>query len=224
MAKYIIAFVYMCILLLAGTVLLDRRYHKEEQHSFIDCLKENKKYLVGMCFIGVVAIAVSIKAYMNRDEVMLEVLLRWLTILCGCYIITWIDYKEHIIPNKILLGLLIMRIIFMGYECIYADGMFQYFVWYPLFGALVGGISMLIGMLISRNGIGMGDVKFFFVIGLYVGSYRIISTLIYTFIISAIVGIGLVLSKKLTWHDAIPLAPFAFGGVFIEFVLMMIGG
>ena len=95
---------------------------------------------------------------------------------------------------------------------------------YPLIGAGIGGVILAVAMLLSRKGVGMGDVKLFITIGAYVGSMEIIATLFYTFVVSAVVGIVLLLMKKVKLRDSVPMAPFAFAGVAIEYAFMLIGG
>ena len=88
----------------------------------------------------------------------------------------------------------------------------------------IGGVILAVAMLLSRKGVGMGDVKLFITIGAYVGSMEIIATLFYTFVVSAVVGIVLLLMKKVKLRDSVPMAPFAFAGVAIEYAFMLIGG
>lgn len=223
--KYILSLIYSIAFVIAGLFILYKRYQNNEEKTTLNkIVNENKVYCICsvmlLLFTGVVFFLMA-----DKDRgVLLEVIIKWLTIIYGCFIIAFIDYKEHIIPNKIILGLLILRIFFMIYEVVNQKEFLNYLVLYPLLGALVGGMLMVIGMFISKKGIGMGDVKLFFIIGFYVNSYYIMPTLIYTFLICAIVGIILLISRKATMHDVLPLAPFAFCGVLAQFSLIMIGG
>ena len=71
---------------------------------------------------------------------------------------------------------------------------------------------------------GIGDVKLFITIGAYVGSMEIIATLFYTFVVSAVVGIVLLLMKKVKLRDSVPHGALAFAGVAIEYAFMLMGG
>lgn len=223
--KYILSAIYSLILIIAGLIILQKRYADKDKNQLIkEVIKSNKVYCIcsGILFLIITFILYRMN-YMN-SEVVLEVIIKWFTIIFGCFVIAFIDFKEHIIPNKIILGLFIFRIAFMLYEAIKQPEFLNYFVWYPIIGAVVGGVMMIIGMIISRKGLGMGDVKLFFIIGFYVSSYSVIPTMIYTFLICACVGILLLVLKKVSIHDALPLAPFAFCGVLIQFALVMMGG
>lgn len=222
--KYVIALLYTVLLLCIGMYILERRYHKDEKDNIQKIVKKHKKYCVGAGVLICITVICYIMAARKADVVDMVVLLRYQTLLTGCYVLAVIDYKEHLIPNKIILSLLGIRLVFMAYEAFAEPDFLQYLVLYPFLGALVGGGFMLIGSFISRKGMGMGDVKLFFMIGLYVGSYGIMPTLIYSFLLCAVIGLLLVFTKHAGIHDTIPLAPFAYGGVLIQFALIMIGG
>ena len=80
-------------------------------------------------------------------------------------------------------------------------------------------------MLLSKSaGVGMGDLKMFFVVGAFVGSSKILMTMFYTFFASALIGVVFLAFKKAKLKDSLAMAPFAFVGILIEFILLMIGG
>lgn len=224
MVNYVITIAYAVALILLGLWIIDCRYYKEKKHNLFQAVTVSKKNLMGLAVFFSLLITAFILGTVRRDEIALEPLLRWVTILCGCYVLAYIDYQEHIIPNKIILVLFLVRIAFLIYEVIIAKEYFSYVILNAILGAAAGAVFMLVGMLISRKGLGMGDVKLFFVIGFYVSSYEVISTMLYTFLLSAIVGIVLLMTKKVSLHDTMPLAPFALGGILIKFMLMIYGG
>ena len=133
-------------------------------------------------------------------------------------------YRERLIPNFLICVLLIARVAFLGCNLISDPEYWRSILLYPLIGAGIGGVILAVAMLLSRKGVGMGDVKLFITIGAYVGSMEIIATLFYTFVVSAVVGIVLLLMKKVKLRDSVPMAPFAFAGVAIEYAFMLIGG
>ena len=84
-----------------------------------------------------------------------------------------------------------------------------------LIGAVLCGILMLVVYMVSRRGLGGGDVKFMAVSGLYLGADGVLPAMLYGAILSAVVGLSLVLLKKIGMRDAIPLAPFLYAGMLI---------
>lgn len=82
-------------------------------------------------------------------------------------------------------------------------------------GFLIGGVLFLLVYLISRNGLGGGDVKFIAVAGLYLGMNGILPAILYGSVLAAIFGLALILMKKIGRKDAIPLIPFLYVGILI---------
>ena len=76
--------------------------------------------------------------------------------------------------------------------------------------------------VISRGGMGLGDVKFSFSTGLLTGSYSTTTTIVSlyaTFIASGIVALWLILRKKGNSKSRIPLGPYLFAGVVVSYLL-----
>ena len=84
-----------------------------------------------------------------------------------------------------------------------------------LYGLLSGGGLFLLVYLISRKGLGGGDVKFMAAAGLYLGFSETIPAILYGTVLATIVGLTLILSKKIGRKDTMPLAPFLFVGIMI---------
>lgn len=82
-------------------------------------------------------------------------------------------------------------------------------------GFLIGGVLFLLVYLISKNGLGGGDVKFMAVTGLYLGVNGILPAMLYGSVLAALFGLTLILLKKIGRKDAIPLIPFLYVGILI---------
>lgn len=140
-----------------------------------------------------------------------EILLHGLLLAFG-YLATLNDLREKRIPNSlaaIMLGawiLILVPQLFLRTE---------YGLWLlinGLIGFLLAGILFLIVYLVSRGGLGGGDVKFMAVSGLYLGA-DVLPAMLYGSILSAVVGLCLLLAKKLGRRDTMPLAPFLYIGM-----------
>ncbi len=115
-------------------------------------------------------------------------------------IITVSDIAYMLIPDKVLLpfavGLLVVRL-FIPLEP----------WWNSLLGALVGfGILYLIAV-VSKGGMGGGDIKLFFVIGLVLGMGNTLLTLFLAAIIGLIVGVILLKRTGRGRKTPIPFGP-----------------
>jgi len=120
-----------------------------------------------------------------------------------------IDYKYQIIPNRLNLTILEVGLVFT-----FIEGMNHINVAINmLLGSVVGaGIFMLItiigGLLAGKEAMGLGDVKLMGALGLYFGWINMIVISLISFLIGAIVSIGLLLIKRKKTAEYIPFGPF----------------
>jgi len=80
-------------------------------------------------------------------------------------------------------------------------------------GGLACGFGLfLLLALLSRGGIGGGDVKLAALMGLYLGPWGIVRSLVFAFLLGGVISGLLLLSRRRGRKDPIPFAPFlAFG-------------
>ena len=130
-----------------------------------------------------------------------------------------IDYRFLRIPNKLILLGLIYRGIILIFEIIfYSEGLI-YTVLFEIIAAFAIGIILIISSVIVKNGVGMGDVKFLMLTGLFIGAYRLISAAIIIMFIALCISI-----YKLAVKKEGKKAEFAFGpsiaiGSLISFIM-----
>lgn len=123
----------------------------------------------------------------------------WLLLL-----IALADQKYMIIPDQLVVALAVTAIGFIPFQSDFLS---------PLYGALIGGGSLLIigtiGRWISKKDVmGFGDVKLMAAIGLISGVKGTVIILLLTFLSAGIVmGFGL-LSGRLKREDEQPLGPY----------------
>jgi len=86
-------------------------------------------------------------------------------------------------------------------------------------GFFVSGGMFLTIYLISKKGLGGGDVKFIAAAGLYLGLSGSITTILCGTLLTAIIGLVLIMFKKIGRKDTIPLAPFLYVGILITLFL-----
>ena len=202
----IIITIYTLLLLVASLLYVKKRYSIEKGALTRTAFKAYWVLLAITAAVLLLFVTLSIQYSLRNELLKLPVLMRWTTLLWGLYLLAYIDYRERLIPNFLICVLLIARVAFLGCNLISDPEYWRSILLYPLIGA------------------GIGDVKLFITIGAYVGSMEIIATLFYTFVVSAVVGIVLLLMKKVKLRDSVPMAPFAFAGVAIEYAFMLIGG
>ncbi len=128
--------------------------------------------------------------------------------------IALIDLKHRIVPNKLVATGLIAGFIF--YLPVAGALVLKLPPWLiierslldALGGFLVGGAIMLIIILVSRGGMGAGDMKLMAMIGLFVGLRGTAVVMLLGFFLGAIVGVTFMALGKLTRKDALPFAPY----------------
>lgn len=80
-------------------------------------------------------------------------------------------------------------------------------------GLALGGGLFLTVYLLSRGGLGGGDVKLMAAAGLYLGWQCVLPAMLYGSVLAALAGGVLILRKKIGRKDAIPLVPFLYAGM-----------
>lgn len=155
---------------------------------------------------------------MNDQDLML-VLKR----LC-CLAILWpaaaIDYKEHKIPNRLLLmGMVYRATLFIVELLFYTYNIKQAIVSEFAAVVLVLIISILC-RLIVKNGICMGDIKMLMLMALFLGFQSFIDILFVSLWICFFEALILMIMKKKGKKDSIAFAPSVLIGTFVSLVLI----
>jgi len=145
-----------------------------------------------------------------------QYILFWECILLG----GWIDFRTKKIPNQIFLILLAVRGIGILIEMAFYPNEIFHILLTSFSGMLIGGTIVLICRLISRGGIGAGDVKLFALIGFYFGVIPMMNILFYTTFLSAIVAAFLLITRKAKMKSTLALGPFAFIGLNLYYILL----
>jgi len=126
-------------------------------------------------------------------------------------VIAFIDLAHYLIPNKLIIW---------GFALTASANLLTGSVpWVPaLLGFAAGGAAFLAISLVSRGGMGGGDVKLAAFIGFATGWPLAVSALFVGSILAGVVGIFLILLKKKSGKDAIPFGPFLVLGAIIIFL------
>jgi len=87
---------------------------------------------------------------------------------------------------------------------------------YLLTGLGSMGFFLFLYLITRRKGMGLGDVKLAFLMGLLLGWPKILVALYFAFLTGALVGVILILLGKKKFGQQIPFGPFLVGGTFIS--------
>lgn len=130
-----------------------------------------------------------------------------------------VDLKKKIIPNVLIVFGLSIRLFIYIVEYFAYNDIFLSQIKSDIAGFLLGFGVFFIAAIVSRGAIGFGDVKLFAVIGLTSGVICTYSTMMISLVVSTIVSIFFIVTKKKDKKDAIPFGPCIFLGYFISVLL-----
>lgn len=126
-------------------------------------------------------------------------------------VVTFIDLDHQIIPDGVLLvgGIL-------GLPLIYLQSI-EHLKWGVL-GFFAAGLLLLIIAVLSKGGMGGGDIKLAAVMGLYLGLKSVAVALMLAFLLGGLIGVLLLLTGIKGRKDPVPFGPFlAIGAILASF-------
>ncbi|WP_127496911.1 prepilin peptidase [Paenibacillus glycanilyticus] len=125
-------------------------------------------------------------------------------------ILTVSDLKYMLLPNRILL---FFAPLFIVLGCLFSAGS----IWLHLGGAFAGGGVLLAVVILTRGGMGLGDVKLLFLLGWILGLPNLIPAFILACFFGSAVGGLLMLFKVVKRKQPIPFGPFLLLGALLAF-------
>lgn len=148
---------------------------------------------------------------MGIDFIFLALIMSTLTV------VLFIDLKHMIIPDKLVIIIVIFEILHkIG---LYLQGGEVNFKT-SILGALLAGLLFLLIVIVSRGGMGDGDITLISSLGFILGVKLILLNIFLSFLIGAIVSVGLLGFKIKTRKDPIPFGPF----IIIAFFIVLLFG
>ena len=125
-------------------------------------------------------------------------------VLLSIFLITLIihiytDCKEQLLYDEVSTLLMVTGVIYAYY---FGN------MWDAVQGAMASVVIMLVIYWASRGGMGFGDVKLAFVLGVWLGLEQSLLCLLLAFILGGFVGVFLLLTGIKSRKDAIPFGPY----------------
>ena len=109
------------------------------------------------------------------------------------------DCKEQLLYDEVSTVLMLTGVIYAYY---FGN------LWDAVQGAMASVVIMLVIYWASRGGMGFGDVKLAFVLGVWLGLEQSLLCLLLAFILGGVVGVILLLTGLKNRKDAIPFGPY----------------
>lgn len=137
----------------------------------------------------------------------------FLYIISSFIAIFFIDLEQGIIPDKIIYPAILLSFLYLIFYSpnLLANHLFPAVLSFLLF--------FLILLITGGRGMGFGDVKLSFLLGLFLGFPKIIAGIYLAFLTGAIVSIILIIWRKKRFIDTIAFGPFLLlGGILALFL------
>ena len=198
---------YVCIRRKKLVNLVDEDEKEKYQSSFV---------LMGLSVLAITFFFIEWRVFLDTKTIF--DFLRMIILYAVIMISAWIDYKCKIIPNKILLIAVGLRLLLYIPEGIYMGT--------ELLSELINeGLALLLSLLlivfslILKKGIGMGDIKLFAVIALYTGAFFTYSVLFVSVLAGAMIGVVMIVGFHRDKKTAIPFGPLILLGYMVAALL-----
>ncbi len=146
----------------------------------------------------------------------------YLVFAAGLLAISVIDLEHYVIPNRIVypLGFIVVPLLAIGAA---GDG-----DWWAFARALIGAAAAFAVLftihVVSPGGMGFGDVRLSFLLGLslgFLGALDVVFGLFLGFAYGAVVGIALMATRRRGRRQHIPFGPFLAAGTL---TILLVGG
>lgn len=192
------------------------------QHYKVIVWREEKKSKAGVLLVGTAVLAIILNGMLWQQQYRPTAYLNISIIFVILAIAAGIDYKSHIIPNRLLFVGILLRLLLLGAEAIWYPDYVKQSLLMSAAGFVFGLLLLLVLTLITRHGIGYGDVKLFAWLGLCLGMADLYYVLFYSVLFTAVAGIFLLLFKKADKKKKLPFAPFVFMGSYSVFMMLLL--
>ncbi|MCK5332829.1 prepilin peptidase [Candidatus Parcubacteria bacterium] len=149
--------------------------------------------------------------FLEAEKYFIENIIFYLFIISVLIIVAVFDLRHYIIPDKVIYPAIIVAIFF--------DWLFLNSVFIDhLLAAIVSfGFFLMIIILTKGQGMGGGDAKLAFLMGLLLGWPLVILAILLAFILGSIIGVALIFMKKKKAKSMIPFGPFLVLGTVLSF-------
>lgn len=139
--------------------------------------------------------------------------------ICVLFAAALYDYRTLRIPNKLVVWLPISRLAFLVMELLTKDVNLVSRLVSSVVGAGFCLLVLILFSCLSKGGIGMGDIKLLSGLGFLLGFYSIIYIMILSCAASFVLSVVLLITKKKTMRDEIPMAPAILMGYIAVLIL-----
>lgn len=179
----------------------------------------SQKKILLFCILSGVIGFVSTQILLWHYQIHFMEILKRCILLMLLFPIALCDWKKMIIPNKILLLGLIVRIFLYPFEFFFRTEQFLVIIKSDFIALGIMLLFLLVAYFLVKNGVGMGDIKLILLMSLYLGIQGIFGVLFMSLIVIFFAGLYLMIIKKRSKREAIPFAPAILAGTVISILV-----
>lgn len=160
---------------------------------------------LALMFVGLCGMSILLeRVYMNNTLLHNAKMIILLAVL---FIAANTDARKRLIPNKLILIGLVLRVVIWVIELISVPDEFLKIVKNDLYACLLVVMFFVVGVLLVKGGIGMGDIKLMLIMCLFQGFYGVVSSLFCSLFVAFVYAIIVLLLRKKTKKDSVAFAP-----------------
>ena len=201
-------FVWLSLLALVLTginfLYLSRAVKEEDPEK---AAASQKKLFIYCLIILLVLAGLGVELLLVFPQNLLIQNIRLMILLACLFAAAYVDAHKQIIPNKLVAAALIVRLLLYVPELLILKEQFWSIIKSDLFALIIPLALFIIGVLLMKNGMGMGDIKLLIVICFYLGLQGSVSAVFFSLIVAFVISIVLMIAKKKGRKDSIPFAP-----------------
>ncbi len=215
-------FMILCSILINGTAAGLLYYELQRHRDKYPAWKEDKLSKGVLIYsVLMIAVAVGLSLFVTgfyRDNTFLFTLKR-VIMLALLWPIAYTDFTAYRIPNLfIVAGLIARAAVLVAEFCWERDTLLSYLLTEVIAGAVLFLVAALCTVIV-KNSIGSGDLKLFVVMGLLLGLQGTWGAVFLSLIVSFVVAVVLLITRKKSRKDAIPFGPALAVGTYLSIFL-----
>lgn len=180
----------------------------------------NKSNWKQITFLGVLSLICSVAAVLSYNSgASVLGLCRQVIVALILLSAMIIDSKTRLIPNVLILCSLGIGALLLLLEFIFVRDTFLTSLLMSIAGFICCVVLFYVLSRLTKEGIGMGDVKLISVMGLLLGLSSALMSVLFSLILCTLASIALLFGKKKNKNDRIAFGPFMFFGYMLMFIL-----
>lgn len=158
--------------------------------------------------------------YLRYPQMLLELKIMTSVFICIMAALTVCDIKKKVVPNRIIVAALFIWMTVISVGCIFNTARGVALLGNSLIGGIIAGAIFLLCYVVTKKKLGAGDVKFAFILGLYMTASRMFGGIFYGSILCCVFCLVQIIRKKLTFKSGVPMIPFLYMGCLVTYIIL----